>query len=77
MLEDRVRSVADGVKLSGMAARRPSRSTRRSKPRSGHRAARFVFMDRAAIGLGRLFLHLAAELNFYSLLNRSSRFCGR
>ena len=28
----------------------------------------FVFMDRAAIGLGAVFLHLAAELNFYRLV---------
>jgi hypothetical protein len=29
----------------------------------------FVFMDRAAIGLGAVFLHLAAELNFHTLFN--------
>jgi hypothetical protein len=29
----------------------------------------FVFMDRAAIGLGGVFLHLGAELNFYRLFN--------
>ncbi len=27
----------------------------------------FVFMDRAAIGLGAVFLHLRAELNFHCL----------
>lgn len=27
----------------------------------------FVFMDRAAIGLGGVFLHLDAELNFHRL----------
>jgi hypothetical protein len=27
----------------------------------------FVFMDRAAIGLGGVFLHLGAELNFHRL----------
>ena len=31
----------------------------------------FVFMDRAAIGLGAVFLHLAAELNFYRLFNEA------
>ena len=31
----------------------------------------FVFMDRAAIGLGAVFLHLAAELNFYQLFNKA------
>jgi hypothetical protein len=29
----------------------------------------FVFMDRAAIGLGAVFLHLRAELNFHQLFN--------
>jgi hypothetical protein len=29
----------------------------------------FVFMDRAAIGLGGVFLHLDAELNFFRLFN--------
>jgi len=27
----------------------------------------FVFMDRAAIGLGSVFLHLGAEINWYRL----------
>ena len=31
----------------------------------------FVFMDRAAIGLGAVFLHLRAELNFYRLFNEA------
>jgi hypothetical protein len=30
-----------------------------------------VFMDRAAIGLGGVFLHLHAELNFYRLFNEA------
>ena len=29
----------------------------------------FVFMDRAAIGLGSVFLHLDAELNWYRIFN--------
>ena len=31
----------------------------------------FVFMDRAAIGLGGVFLHLNAELNFHRLFNEA------
>ncbi len=31
----------------------------------------FVFMDRAAIGLGAVFLHLGAELNFHQLFNEA------
>jgi hypothetical protein len=33
----------------------------------------FVFMDRAAIGLGGVFLHLDARLNFYRCSTRRSR----
>lgn len=29
----------------------------------------FVFMDRAALGLGSVFLHLKAEINWYRLFN--------
>ena len=29
----------------------------------------FVFMDRAAIGLGSVFLHLNAEINWYQLFH--------
>jgi hypothetical protein len=29
----------------------------------------FVFMDRAAIGLGGVFLHLAARLNWHNIFN--------
>ena len=29
----------------------------------------FVFMDRAAIGLGSVFLHLDAEINWYKLFH--------
>ena len=31
----------------------------------------FVLMDRAAIGLGGVFIHLRAELNFYRLFNEA------
>jgi hypothetical protein len=31
----------------------------------------FVFMDRAAIGLGGVFIHLRAELNFHRLFNEA------
>ena len=31
----------------------------------------FVFMDRAAIGLGGVFLHLDAKLNWYRLFNET------
>ena len=31
----------------------------------------FVFMDRAAIGLGGVFLHLAARLNWHDIFNET------
>jgi hypothetical protein len=31
----------------------------------------FVFMDRAAIGLGGVFLHLDARLNYYRIFNET------
>ena len=31
----------------------------------------FVFMDRVAIGLGAVFLHLRVELNFHRLFNET------
>jgi hypothetical protein len=31
----------------------------------------FVFMDRAAIGLGGVFLHLNAKLNYFRLFNEA------
>jgi hypothetical protein len=31
----------------------------------------FVFMDRAAIGLGGVFLHLDARLNYYRIFNKT------
>ena len=33
----------------------------------------FVFMDRAAIGLGSVFLHLKAEVNWYQLFQEMIR----
>jgi predicted unusual protein kinase regulating ubiquinone biosynthesis (AarF/ABC1/UbiB family) len=70
LLDDRVRSIADGVKPSEYGRReafRVHQALRRKGPVTVPRE--FVFMDRAAIGLGGVFLHLAAELNFYQLFN--------
>ena len=70
LLDDRVRSIADGVKPSEYGRReafRVSQALRQKGPVTVPRE--FVFMDRAAIGLGGVFLHLGAELNFYRLFN--------
>ena len=38
-----------------------------ARDRRGHAAAQFVLMDRAAIGLGSVFMHLQAEVNWHQL----------
>ena len=72
LLEDRVRSLADGVKPSEYGRReafRVHQALKRMGPVTVPRE--FVFMDRAAIGLGAVFLHLRAELNFHRLFNEA------
>jgi predicted unusual protein kinase regulating ubiquinone biosynthesis (AarF/ABC1/UbiB family) len=72
LLDDRVRSLADGVKPSEYGRREAFRVHQALKERGPVTVPReFVFMDRAAIGLGAVFLHLRAELNFYQLFNQA------
>ena len=68
MLDDRVRSVADGI-APGEYGRAEAEQVRQALKRLGpvRPPREFVFMDRAAIGLGGVFLHLAAELNWHAL----------
>lgn len=70
LLDDRVRTIADGVsagKYGREEATRVHAALKKHGPVTPPRE--FVFMDRAAIGLGGVFLHLAAELNFHDLFN--------
>lgn len=72
LLDDRVRSIADGVKPSEYGRREAFRVHQALKAKGPVKVPReFVFMDRAAIGLGAVFLHLRAELNFYRLFNEA------
>ena len=72
LLDDRVRSVADGVKPGEYGRKEAFRVHRALKEKGPITVPReFVFMDRAAVGLGAVFLHLAAELNFYRLFNEA------
>jgi predicted unusual protein kinase regulating ubiquinone biosynthesis (AarF/ABC1/UbiB family) len=72
LLDDRVRTVADGVKPSEYGRKEAFRVHQALKAKGPVTVPReFVFMDRAAIGLGAVFLHLAAELNFYRLFNEA------
>jgi predicted unusual protein kinase regulating ubiquinone biosynthesis (AarF/ABC1/UbiB family) len=68
LLDDRVRTIADGVKPSEYGRRQAFLVHRALKEKGPVTVPReFVFMDRAAIGLGAVFLHLKAELNFHRL----------
>ncbi|MBI4275544.1 MAG: AarF/ABC1/UbiB kinase family protein [Rhizobiales bacterium] len=72
LLDDRVRTIADGVKPSEYGRREAFRVHKALKEKGPVTVPReFVFMDRAAIGLGGVFLHLRAELNFYRLFNEA------
>ena len=79
LLDDRVRTIADGVKPSEYGRKEAFRVHQALKKQGPVTVPReFVFMDRAAVGLGAVFLHLAAELNFYRLFNEAiERFSAR
>ena len=69
-LDDRVRTVADGVAPAQYGRKEAFTVHQALKKRGPVLVPReFVFMDRAAIGLGSAFLHLDAKLNFYRLFN--------
>jgi predicted unusual protein kinase regulating ubiquinone biosynthesis (AarF/ABC1/UbiB family) len=72
MLDDRVRTIADGVKPSEYGRKEAFRVHQALKRKGPVTVPReFVFMDRAAVGLGAVFLHLSAELNFHRLFNEA------
>jgi hypothetical protein len=69
LLEDRARLIQE--KASGVYGAAVAESVHSDIRRlGGIRPPReFVFMDRAAIGLGSVFLHLKAEINWYRLFH--------
>lgn len=70
LLDDRVRTIADKVKPSEYGRREAFTVHKALKEKGPVTVPReFVFMDRAAIGLGGVFLHLRAELNFHRLFD--------
>lgn len=72
LLDDRVRTIADGVKPSEYGRKQAFEVRNKLKELGPVTLPReFVFMDRAAIGLGAVFLHLNAELNFFELFNEA------
>ena len=72
MLDDRTRSVSDGER-PGDDGRKPALHVRERLQQLGpvKPPREFVFMDRAAIGLGSVFLHLGAELNWHDIFNQN------
>ncbi|HEY1746599.1 MAG TPA: AarF/UbiB family protein [Xanthobacteraceae bacterium] len=72
LLDDRVRTIADGI-APGEYGRREAFRVHQALKRKGPVTVprEFVFMDRAAVGLGAVFLHLRAELNYYRLFNEA------
>ena len=72
LLDDRVRSVADGVAPAQYGRKEAFVVHQALRKRGPVLVPReFVFMDRAAIGLGGAFLHLDARLNFYQLFHET------
>ena len=72
LLEDRVRTIADGVE-PGRYGRREAFQVHQALKEKGPITVprEFVFMDRAAVGLGAVFLHLGAELNYHQMFNEA------
>ncbi len=70
ILEDRVRTIADGVAPGAYGRKEAFRVHQALKQKGPVTVPReFVFMDRAAIGLGGVFLHLDAKLNYHDMFN--------
>ncbi len=68
LLDDRVRVVDDGVPAAEYGLKQATDVHKKLKALGGVRPPReFVFMDRAAIGLGGALIRLGAQLNFHQL----------
>ena len=74
LLDDRERVIADGT-TPGQYGRKEAFTVHKALKEKGPvRVPReFVFMDRAAIGLGGVFLHLGAKLNWHDMFNDTIR----
>ncbi|MDR3373670.1 MAG: AarF/ABC1/UbiB kinase family protein [Ancalomicrobiaceae bacterium] len=68
LVDDRRRRLAEGVTTAEFGRKEAARVAEGlSRHGTVTPPAEFLFMDRAAIGLGAVFLHLDAELNFHRL----------
>jgi predicted unusual protein kinase regulating ubiquinone biosynthesis (AarF/ABC1/UbiB family) len=73
VMDDRARTVADGIEPGEYGRRELATVTRALREDGGGLKApgEFVFMDRAVVGLGAAFLRLGAELNFHRLFEET------
>jgi predicted unusual protein kinase regulating ubiquinone biosynthesis (AarF/ABC1/UbiB family) len=72
LLDDRERAIAEGVSPGQYGREQAFKVHRGLKERGPVTIPReFVFMDRAAIGLGGAFLHLDARMNFCRMFNEA------
>ena len=72
LLDDREREIADGTTPGQYGRKEAFTVHKRLKEKGPVRVPReFVFMDRAAIGLGGVFLHLGAKLNWHNMFNET------
>jgi predicted unusual protein kinase regulating ubiquinone biosynthesis (AarF/ABC1/UbiB family) len=68
LMDDRVRTIAGNVAPQAYGRREAWTVKQRLKNKPAIKVPReFVFLERAAIGLGAVMLHLKAELNFHQL----------
>ena len=72
LLDDRKRTVADGIEPE-LYGRKEAFNVYQALKNIGpvEIPREFVFMDRAAIGLGSVFLHLNADLNLHDLFEEA------
>ena len=72
LLDDRVRAIAEDV-APGEYGRKEAFTVHKALKEKGPVKVprEFVFMDRAAIGLGGVFLHLQARLNYFRMFNET------
>jgi predicted unusual protein kinase regulating ubiquinone biosynthesis (AarF/ABC1/UbiB family) len=72
LLDDRAREIADGTTPGQYGRKEAFTVHKQLKEKGPVRVPReFVFMDRAAIGLGGVFLHLGAKLNWHNMFNET------
>ena len=74
LLDDREREIAEGTTPGQYGRKEAFTVHKQLKEKGPVRVPReFVFMDRAAIGLGGVFLHLRARLNWHDMFNDTIR----